>query len=115
MVRRHKKFLGRHKFICAVDGMQYYSEDKRIRWDGAIVYKKNLEPRHPQELIKAVKEDTSVPNPQLEEGLNSDQGSGYTYATGVEYATFALVDESGTQIITEETESIQVPPVAVEL
>lgn len=55
-----KKFSGRHKFICDVDGMAYYSEDKRIKWDGAVVHKDNWEPRHPQELIKAVREDTSI-------------------------------------------------------
>lgn len=58
----HKLFPKRHKFICAIDGMEYYSEDKAIRWDGAIVAKKNLDMRHPQELRKSRKEDISVPH-----------------------------------------------------
>ena len=46
--------------------MEYYSEDKRVRWDGAICHKDNIESRHPQDLIKAVKEDISVKNPRPE-------------------------------------------------
>lgn len=61
-----KKFRGRHTFICMVDGMEYPSEEKAIRWDGLIVHKKNCEPRHPQDMIKSVREDTSVPNPSPE-------------------------------------------------
>ena len=65
-MKNRKKFRGRHKFICDIDGMEYYSEDKRIRWDGAICHKDNIESRHPQDLIKAVKEDISVKNPRPE-------------------------------------------------
>ena len=92
-MRQHKKFPGRHKFICHVDGMTYYSEDKRIRWDGAIVHKKNLEPRHPQELIKAVKENTSVSDPSPEVGYGSDQAAGHNFITT--YATSALEVAAG--------------------
>ena len=61
-----KKLKGRHKFICDVCGMEYGSEHKKQRWDGAIVCKWDWEPRHPQDLIKAVKEDTSVKDPRPE-------------------------------------------------
>ncbi len=63
-MRTRKRFRGRHKFICDVDGFQYYSEDKVQRWDGAIVHKMNTEQRHPQDLIKAVREDTSIKDPR---------------------------------------------------
>lgn len=76
-----KKFRGRHKFVCDVDGMTYASEFKRIRWDGAVVHVDNLEQRHSQDMIKAVKDDPSVKDPQLEQGHNSDQGDGYVYIT----------------------------------
>ncbi len=76
-----KKFRGRHKFVCDVDGMVYYSEHKRTRWDGAIVHKDNWEPRHPQDLIKAVKEDTSVKDARPEVGDGSTDAEGYIWIT----------------------------------
>ena len=78
-MRRRPKFAGRHKFICAVDGMAYYSEDMIIRWDGAKVYKKNWHPRHPQELRKTIREDVSVDNPRPEKGYGSTDGEGYIF------------------------------------
>lgn len=104
------KIAGRHKFMCAVDGMVYYSEDKRIRWDGAIVCKKNLEPRQPQELIKSVKEDTRVPDTRDEKGRSSDQANNYEFIDFSRYPTFALVDENNTMIVASDEYAIQVPP-----
>jgi hypothetical protein len=74
-----KKSRGSHQFICDVDGMAYPSSEKRKRWDGAIVHRDNWEARHPQDLVKAVKEDTSVKDARGEVGQGSDQGSGYTF------------------------------------
>jgi hypothetical protein len=95
--------------------MVYYSEDKRIRWDGAVVYKENLEQRHPQDLIKSVKENTSIDHPQIEPGLNSDNAAGYDYTFEAQAPTFALVDEFGVFIVTEDTIYIQVQPTAATL
>ena len=94
-----KKFAGRHKFVCAVDGMVYYSEDKRIRWDGAIVHKDNWEPRHPLEMTRAVKEDTSVKNPQPEIGDGSDQGEGYNLNKAYTTTPFVLVDNNYDEVL----------------
>ena len=74
---RRKKQRGRHKFICAIDGMVYYSEDMCVRWDGAIVAKKNWHPRHPQDLIKTVRDDVSIDNPRPEVGYGSTDGEDY--------------------------------------
>lgn len=96
--------------MCAVDGMVYYSEDKRIRWDGAIVCKKNLEPRQPQELIKSVKEDTRVPDTRDEKGRGSDQAEGYIFSSF--YATGA------TEVVGAEGEWTQpggIPPATLAL
>ena len=78
-MRRRNKFAGRHKFICQVDGMAYYSEDMVIRWDGARIAKENWHPQHPQELRKGVEEDTSVENPRPELGYGSTDGEGYIF------------------------------------
>ena len=81
-MRTKKKFKGRHKFICSIDGFTYYSEHKAIRWDGAICHIKNIEPRHPQELIRAVKEEIGAGsytrNGYVEEGYVED---GYVEVT----------------------------------
>ncbi len=91
MTLHTKKFPGRHKFVCDVDGMVYYSEDKKIRWDGAVVHKDNWEPRHPQDLTKAVREDTSVDNPRPELGDGSDQAEGYVFITEINEERKALL------------------------
>lgn len=82
--------------------MEYYSEDKKKRWDGAIVCKWDWEPRHPQDLIKAVKEDTSIPDPRPEPPD--------IFVDGAQDVTFGLIDEFNNQIVTENEEAIQVPP-----
>jgi len=87
-MRLRKKFRGRHKFVCQKDGKEYYSEDKRIQWDGLIVYKKNLDQRHPQDFVRAVKEDVSVKNPSPE---GEDTFISVTYAdtlTDIPESTF---------------------------
>jgi len=92
-MRMHKKFLGRYKFICDVDGMQYYSEDLAVRWDGAIVHKKNLHSRHPQELIRAVAENTSVRPTRVEPAD--------IHVTDLALEINYLVDENGDFLIDE--------------
>lgn len=47
--------------ICDVCGWKYKNHELRKRWDGAMVCKKDWEPRHPQDLIKIPKDDQSVP------------------------------------------------------
>lgn len=74
-----KKFRGRHKFVCEVDGMCYFSEYKRVRWDGAIVHVDNLEQRQPQDMTRAKRDKTDVKDAQVEPGHDSDQGDGYNY------------------------------------
>ena len=103
-----KKFRGRHKFVCDVDGMEYYSEDKRIRWDGAVVHKNNWEPRHPQDLIKAVKEDTSIKDarPEQPDTFVEDPYSGYVgYVTKDDDGHY-IVDGEG-DIVYEDTLTIE--------
>lgn len=44
-----------------VSGRVIHASEARHRWDGAIVGDSNWEPRHPQEFVKGVKDDQSVP------------------------------------------------------
>lgn len=47
--------------VCDVSGRTIYASEARHRWDGAIVAKEHWEPRHPQDFVKGVKDDQSVP------------------------------------------------------
>ena len=100
--RLRKRFHDRHKFICAVDGFEYYSEDKAIRWDGVIVAKRNNNSRQPQDLIRAVKDDPSIRDAQPEPADRFD--------ADWEIPTFALLDEFDNPIFDEDDNYIQVPP-----
>ena len=90
-MRTSKRFRGRHKFVCDVDGMTYYSEDKRIRWDGAVVHKDNWEPRHPQDKIKAIKDTQQVPHVRPEKGDGSTDAEDYTFITETNAERAALL------------------------
>jgi hypothetical protein len=107
-----KKFRGRHKFVCDVDGQVYYSEHKRVRWDGAVVHVSNMEQRHPQDQIKAIPELNALIDIQVEPGIDSDQAAGYDYTFDAGAPTFALVDEFGTFVVSEDVIYIQAPTTA---
>lgn len=47
--------------ICDVCGFKYKAYELKERWDGLMVCHLDWETRHPQDLIKIPKEDTSVP------------------------------------------------------
>ena len=52
---------GSWNFICEVCGQQYKAEQMRKRWDGVITCPKDWEPRHPQDFVRGVKDNPSVP------------------------------------------------------
>ena len=52
---------GKWLVICDVCGFRKKSDEVLKRWDGLIVCKEDYETRHPQDFIRAIKEDTSVP------------------------------------------------------
>lgn len=45
-------------------GLKIRRSDSRRQWDGQIVHKDEWEQRHPQELIKARRDDMAVPDPR---------------------------------------------------
>ena len=52
---------GQWNCICPVCGFKKKSGEMRKRWDGVMVCKDDWEQRHPQDLIRATSDDTSVP------------------------------------------------------
>ena len=57
---------GQHLFICDVCGFEYYSEDKRKRWDGLIVCPEDYEADHPQKYIRVQPDGLPVADPRPE-------------------------------------------------
>lgn len=52
---------GSWNFICEVCGRKFKATQMKKRWDGAIVCREDWEPRHPQDFVKGVKDNPSVP------------------------------------------------------
>ena len=48
---------GGHYAICDVCGFAYRANELLKRWDNAVVCRKDYEPRHPLEFVRAVKDD----------------------------------------------------------
>ncbi len=52
---------GDHNATCDQCGRGFKFSELKKRWDGAIVDKSCFEVRHPQDFVRAVKDDPSVP------------------------------------------------------
>jgi len=52
---------GRWSAICDVCGFRFHSDEIRDRWDGLKVCRKDWEPRHPQDFVRARRERITPP------------------------------------------------------
>lgn len=52
-----------HWVRCEVCDFDYRVKDIKTRWDGVLVCKWDWEPRHPQDLVRGVSDDTSPVGP----------------------------------------------------
>ncbi len=52
---------GKWNCICVVCDRKFKSSDMRKRWDGQMVCKYDLDPRHPQDFIRGVQDNNSIP------------------------------------------------------
>lgn len=53
--------LGDHNVECDLSGFKCKASETALRWDGMRVLKRFWEPRQPQDFIRGVKDDPSVP------------------------------------------------------
>ena len=62
---------GVHSVICDVCGLKYKNHELSRRWDGAMVCKWDWEPRHPQEFVRAKKDNVVLPfiRPDLDDSI----------------------------------------------
>jgi hypothetical protein len=61
MIKKTYWRSGSWNVICDVCGQKYKAEQLRKRWDGLMVCPEDWEMRHPQDLIRPIKERNSVP------------------------------------------------------
>ncbi len=58
---KHGRWPGTWKVVCDVCGFEFASDKVKERWDGLIVCCKDWETRHPQDLIRGIPDNPSVP------------------------------------------------------
>lgn len=66
------RWPGTWKVTCDVCGFEYASDVVKKRWDGLITCPDDWEMRHPQDFIRGVKDDPSVPFARPEPPDNFD-------------------------------------------
>lgn len=54
---------GNHWVVCDSTGFDIRAKDIRMTWDGRAVCPEAWEPRHPQDFVRAVKDDISASQP----------------------------------------------------
>lgn len=74
--------------ICNVCGFQFHSSMLKKRWDGLMVCKDDWEERHPQDFVKGVKDDQSVPWTRTEPEDVTIDTSGWVIPDSVPNGTF---------------------------
>lgn len=54
---------GDYNVQCDRTGRKYKASECRHEWTGNLVRKQSWEPRQPQDLLRSIKDDQSVPDP----------------------------------------------------
>lgn len=88
--------IGDWNVVCDVSGRKMKASQSRLRWDNARVHPDHWEPRHPQDYVKGVMDDQSVPFSRPENDLSvSSQGEVDPFpGTGVPIAPSTLAATS---------------------
>ena len=56
---------GAYNVICDRCGFKFKNTECKMEWDNLFVCKKCWEPRQPQDFVRGLKDDQSVPIPRL--------------------------------------------------
>jgi hypothetical protein len=87
--------VGDHNAFCDVCGFKFKASELRKRWDGMMVCSEDNEIRHPQDLIRSIKEKPAPPfsrprNDEIENPFSSPMAD----QTGTTFTTFGPADRS---------------------
>ena len=75
---------GSYSAICDVCGLKYKAEELSRRWDGAMVCEADFETRHPQEFVRARRDNPKLPF------IRPDMDDSVTFA-----GTISLINAAG--------------------
>lgn len=59
-----KYIPGDNLLICDRTGRVIRRSEARVQWNGLVVHESEWEARHPQDFVRAVKEDIAAPEPR---------------------------------------------------
>lgn len=79
---------GEWNAICDRCGGKFKSSQLRKTWDGFYVCRDDYEPRHPQDFLRGVKDNQSVPWTRPEQADSETDTSGWVTPTSVPSGTF---------------------------
>lgn len=88
---RYKR--GDWNVICDVSGKELKASQTKLRWDGLRVQKSDYEERHPQDFIRAVQDDPSVPWTRSE-GEDSFVDTCIYWESGIADPLYVLLTDS---------------------
>lgn len=106
---------GDHLVVCDRSGFTVWASDCVKQWDGLLVYKKFAEPRHPQDFLRARREDLTIRDarpqrriedetfvgPMIVEIAEDEEGDNNQYAPMGPLGAFAIgqTDDGGSNNI----------------
>jgi hypothetical protein len=97
MLRGEKDYLkiGDWNCFCDVCGFKFKASELRKRWDGMMVCAEDNEIRHPQDLIRSIKEKPAPPfsRPRNDE-IDNPFSSPMADQAGTTFTTFGPADRS---------------------
>lgn len=78
--------------ICDVCGFKYKASELRLRWDGAMVCRKDWEVRPPQDFVRGIKEQAGVPysRPEAADRATTGYKQALAGATAVAHTDMGL-------------------------
>lgn len=59
--------LGSHNKICDRTGFKIKADDSQQEWNNLVVRRRSWEQRQPQDFLRSVRDDQTVPNPRSEQ------------------------------------------------
>ena len=79
---------GQYNAICDICGCEFKSSQLKEQWDGLMVCRDDWSPRHPQDFVRGVQDDQSVPWTRAEGTDVETDTSGWVTPDSVPAGTF---------------------------
>lgn len=70
----HEQRKGDYRVICDASGFLCWASETVRQWDGARVHRRYVDKRNPQDFVRSVRDNQSVPNPRPEQKVTITTG-----------------------------------------